>query len=102
MSVNATVPRVLTAESSHRFWLRIGCLAATLDSSLDDLGLRGMHSEICCSTAHFLDSCQSYWMPVSAIIDVETPRQHWRNVQRFTAYKRFKATIRVEDIEKKQ
>jgi hypothetical protein len=40
-------------------------------------------------------------MPVSATIDVETPRQHWRNVHRFTQYKRFSATIHVEGLEGK-
>jgi hypothetical protein len=26
---------------------------------------------------------------VVATIDVETPKQHWRNIHRFTEYKRF-------------
>jgi hypothetical protein len=42
-----------------------------------------------------------YWMPISAVIDVETMRRHWRNVHRFTGYKRFCATIRVENLETK-
>lgn len=77
-------------------------LVATMDSSLSDLGLQGMRSEIHYSAIHFRDPDESYWMPVSAIIDVETQRQHWRNIHRFTSYKRFRATIRVEDLEKKQ
>ncbi len=76
-------------------------LVASMDSSLSDLGLQGMRSEIHYSTVHFRDPDESYWMPVSALIDVETPRQHWRNIHRFTGYKRFKATIRVEDLESK-
>jgi hypothetical protein len=70
---------------------------AAVDSSLADLGLQGMRSEIHYATVQFHDPEESYWMPVSATIDVETPRQHWRNVHRFTAYKRFTATIRIED-----
>lgn len=76
-------------------------LVASLDSSLSDLGLQGMRSEIHYATVRFHDPEESYWMPVSAIIDVETARQHWRNIHRFTAYKRFKATIQVESIEAK-
>jgi len=72
-------------------------LIAAVDSSLSDLGLQGMRSEIHYATVQFHDPEESYWMPVSATIDVETPRQHWRNVHRFTAYKRFTATIRIED-----
>ncbi len=77
-------------------------LVATMDSGLSDLGLRGMRSEIHYATVHFHDPDESYWMPVSAIIDVETPRQHWRNIHRFTGYKRFRATIQVEDVETKR
>jgi hypothetical protein len=76
-------------------------LIATMDSSLSDLGLQGMRSEIHYATVHFHDPEESYWMPVSAVIDVETPRQHWRNIHRFAGYKRFRATIQVEEAEKK-
>jgi hypothetical protein len=76
-------------------------LVASLDSSLNDLGFQGMRSEIHYATIRFHDPDESYWMPISAIIDVETPRQHWRNIHRFTGYKRFRATIRVEDLETK-
>jgi hypothetical protein len=76
-------------------------LVASMDSSLSDLGLQGMRSEIHYATVRFHDPDESYWMPVSAIIDVETPRQHWRNTHRFTGYKRFRATIKVEDLEAK-
>jgi hypothetical protein len=76
-------------------------LTAAVDSSLADLGLQGMRTEIHYAMVQFHDPEESYWMPVSAVIDVETPRQHWRNVHRFTKYKRFKATIQVE-LEKPQ
>ena len=76
-------------------------MVATLDSGLSDLGLTGMRSEIHYALVRFHDPDESYWMPISAVIDVETPRQHWRNLHRFTGYKRFRATIRVEDLEAK-
>jgi len=76
-------------------------LTAAVDSSLSDIGLQGMRSEIHYATVRFHDPDESYWMPVSATIDVETPRQHWRNVHRFTQYKRFRATIHVEGLEGK-
>jgi hypothetical protein len=76
-------------------------LVASMDSSLSDLGLQAMRSEIHYATVNFHDPEESYWMPVSAVIDVETPRQHWRNIHRFAGYKRFKATIQVEQAESK-
>jgi len=60
-----------------------------------------LRSEIHYATVHFHDPEESYWMPISAVIDVETPRQHWRNIHRFAGYKRFRATIQVEEAEKR-
>lgn len=77
-------------------------LVAAIDASLSDVGLRGMRSEIHYSLVSFREPNESYWMPVSAVIDVETQRKHWRNIHRFTGYKRFKATIQVENVESKQ
>ena len=77
-------------------------IIAATDSSMSDLGLQGMRSEIHYANVQFHDPEESYWMPVTAIIDVETPHQHWRNVHRFTGYKRFKATMYIEGLEKKR
>ena len=71
-------------------------LITSLESSMDDLGLHDLRSEIHYSIVQFHDPEEAYWMPASAVIDVETPKQHWRNVHRFTSYKRFRATIQVE------
>lgn len=71
-------------------------LTADVNSSLSDLGLKGMSSDIHYALVQFHDPEEAYWMPVSATIDLETPLQHWRNVHRFTGYRRFRATIQVE------
>jgi hypothetical protein len=71
-------------------------LTAAVDSSMSDLGLKGLTSDIHYALVQFHDPEEAYWMPLSVTIDVETPLQHWRNVHRFTGYKRFRATIKVE------
>jgi len=71
-------------------------LTSRLDSRLDDLGLHDLRSEIHYSIVAFHDPEETYWMPSSAVIDVQTPKQHWRNVHRFTDYRRFRATIQVQ------
>jgi hypothetical protein len=71
-------------------------LISSLDESMEDLGLRNLRSEIHYAMVQFHDPEEAYWMPASAVIDVETPKQHWRNVHRFTSYKRFRASIQVE------
>lgn len=71
-------------------------LVASLESNLDDLGLHDLRSEIHYAVVQFHDPEEAYWMPASAVIDVETPKQHWRNVHRFADYRRFRATIQVQ------
>ena len=74
-------------------------MVAAVDSSLSDLGLQAMKSDIHYGLVQFHDPDERYWVPMSAVIDVETSRQHWRNVHRFTAYKRFRGSIEVEGLE---
>jgi hypothetical protein len=75
-------------------------LISSLDGSLDDLGLHDIRSEIHYSIVQFHAPEEAQWMPSSATIDVETPKQHWRNVHRFTEFRRFRATIQVNLGEK--
>jgi hypothetical protein len=77
-------------------------LTAEVDSSLSDLGLKGMRSDIHYALVQFHDPDEAYWMPVSATIELETPLQHWRNVHRFTAYKRFRASIEIEGLKEQK
>jgi hypothetical protein len=60
------------------------------------LGLQILRSEIHYAVIQFHEPDEAYWMPVSATVDLATPKQHWRNVHRFSGYKRFRATIQVE------
>jgi hypothetical protein len=71
-------------------------LEANVDSSLSDLGLAGMHSEVHYAVHTFHNPDASVWIADSAVIDVETPHQHWRNLHRFTDYKRFDVNVQEE------
>lgn len=78
----------------------IGRIEAGLAASMEDIGLREFRSDVRYAAAYFKDSPQVYWLPIEADIEAETARQHWRNVHRFTNYKRFSATIRIAAREK--
>ena len=71
-------------------------LEAKVDSSLSDLGLAGLRSEVHYAPHTFRDPAESVWVAESAVIDVDTPHQHWRNQHRFTDYKRFSVNIQQE------
>ena len=71
-------------------------LVASVDSSLSDVGLSGLHSEVHYATHTFRDPAETVWIAESAVIDVETPRQHWRNVHKFSDFKRFNVNVQEE------
>ena len=67
----------------------IAKIAAEIGSSMEDVGLKSLRSEVEFAPAPFHDMKQPYWFPVQASVEVETPRQQWRNTHHFTDYKRF-------------
>jgi len=71
-------------------------LEAIVDNGVSDLGLTGMRSEVRYAQHAFRDPAESMWVAESAVIEVETPRQHWRNLHRFSDYKRFNVNIQQE------
>ena len=72
-------------------------LTAFTSSNMEELGVRSMRSEVEYQPAELHSPEESYWMPASAVIDVETAHRHWRNIHRFTAYKRFQPMAQTEE-----
>lgn len=64
-------------------------IEAGIQNSLQDVGLKSLQSEVEFAPAPFRDMKEPYWFPTVATVEVETPRQHWRNTHRFSDYKRF-------------
>lgn len=67
----------------------IAKIEAGIGDTLQDVGLKSLHSEIDFVPLPFADSEVVYWFPKQASVEVETPRQHWRNLHQFTEYKKF-------------
>ncbi len=63
-------------------------MTSAIPTGIEDLGLRLLRSEVEYAPVSFPDSKPS-WLPLTATIEVETARQHWRNTHRFSDYKRF-------------
>jgi hypothetical protein len=74
-------------------------IEAGIGSTLEDIGMKSLQSQVTFApvTFHQDDLHQNdlhrnepvYWFPSEAVIEVETPKQHWRNTHRFSAYKQF-------------
>ena len=62
---------------------------AGIGNSMVDVGLSALQTEVEFAPYVFHDPDKTYWFPLRAVVEVETPRQHWRNTHEFTNYKRF-------------
>ena len=67
----------------------IGKIVADVGDTMRDVGLNTLRSEVYYAPVPFRGTKQTYWFPSQASVEVETPRQHWRNIHAFTDYKRF-------------
>jgi hypothetical protein len=67
----------------------IAKIVTGIANTLEDVGLKSLQSEVTFAPDPFHDRKEQHWFPVVASVEVETPRQHWRNTHRFTDYKRF-------------
>jgi hypothetical protein len=67
----------------------IAKIVAGIAHTLEDVGLKSLQSEVTFAPDPFHDLKDPHWFPAVASVEVETPRQHWRNTHRFTDYKRF-------------
>ncbi len=71
-------------------------IAAALGGSMDDIGLKVLSAEVTYKRFEFKQHPGLHWLPATATIEAETPRQHWRNTHSFTNYKHFSVTTRTE------
>jgi len=67
---------------------------AALESTMEDVGLRSLQTEVQYSPVKFQGAPETYWLPTAAVIEVESAHQHWRNTHRFTAYHLFETSVK--------
>jgi hypothetical protein len=67
-------------------------LDGNVGSTLEDIGMRTLQSSTRFDPVVFGKDQPVYWFPVEAVVEVETPKQHWRNAHHFSAYKQFSVT----------
>jgi hypothetical protein len=64
-------------------------LQAELEEDMTDVGLHAFNSEVEFAPVHFRGSSASPWLPSVATIELDTAKQRWRNIHRFTNYQQF-------------
>ncbi len=67
----------------------IARITAGLEFPAEDLGLQSLQTDVRYADTRFPGIETTYSLPVVATVEVETPRQRWRNTHRFSAYRLF-------------
>ncbi len=81
---------------------RVARISASLANDMHDVGLKTLDVEVVYSAISLPGWDQNYRFPVSARVDVETMKQHWRNLHQFSGYKRFAVASESVVAEKKE
>jgi len=72
-------------------------IVAGLMSPPEGINLRVFQATVEYAPQRFSSSTGIAWLPVMAAVDFQTARQHWRNVHRFTGYRRFSVQVDKAD-----
>jgi hypothetical protein len=92
--------REFPLELSGQAWIDpdTGMLAriqAEVSKNMQDVGLRALKADVLYAPVQLPGWNRMYRFPSVATVEVETLRQHWRNVHRFTNYQRFTVDTEV-------
>ena len=94
--INADRPVELTGTA----WIdpetgQIYRIVAETGSTLSDMGLKTIRADVVYGPVLLQDETNPQWLPISATIDLETPRQHWRNIHHFTDYRKYRVAVSI-------
>jgi len=68
---------------------------ADFGSTVSDTGVKTIRAELVYAAVALRDETELQFLPVSATIDLETPRQHWRNVHHYTDYRKYRVAMNM-------
>lgn len=70
-------------------------IEAGTGAALGDMGLKEIRAQVLYGSVVLRDETQPQWLPVMATVDLETPRQHWRNIHRFQDYRKYRVAVNL-------
>lgn len=71
-------------------------IIAGLSAPMSDVNLKTLEMDVRYDPQKFRAAESVYWLPSTATINVQTERQHWRNVHQFSNYKRFSVNTEIK------
>jgi hypothetical protein len=81
-------------------WIEAGTgsiarIQAKLTKDMSDIGLRSFSAQVDYAPVRLQGADRAYYLPAIATVEVESLRQHWRNVHRFAEYHRFGVDTKI-------
>jgi hypothetical protein len=70
-------------------------IEATIAPAVSDMGVKMIRAAVEFQPILLQAETTPRVLPVSATIDLETPRQHWRNVHHFTDYRKYRVAMNM-------
>ena len=70
-------------------------ISAGIAGPLSDLNLKALEMDVSYSPHDFQSGEGIYWLPSTAVVEIRTERQRWRNHHQYSGYKRF--SVNTED-----
>lgn len=68
---------------------------ATVSSGISDAGIKSIEASVVFQPILLQDEKEPELLPVTATINLETPRQHWRNVHRYSDYRKYRVAVNM-------
>lgn len=68
---------------------------AVFGANVGDMGVKTIRAELVYAPVALRDETDRQFLPVSATIDLETPRQHWRNVHHYSDYRKYRVAMNM-------
>jgi hypothetical protein len=73
-------------------------MEATIAPVISDMGVKSIRAAVEFKPVLLEEETTPRVLPVRATIDLETPRQHWRNVHRFSEYRKYRVTTNMPGV----
>ena len=67
-------------------------MTAVLKTSMEDVGLKSLNSEVVYQPVTFVGANETQWLPSIAMIEAVSLKQHWKNTHQFSNYRLFSVT----------
>ena len=70
-------------------------IEAGTGGALSDMGIKEIRAQVAYGEVNLRDETEPQWLPMTATVDLETPRQHWRNIHRFQDYRKYRVAVNL-------